>query len=171
MSGPYSFEKIKSIIGNYANLPVLNLDPTIEHDYIDWIKPHHLSAPIMKFVDKWKREGIALRLRSVNTGHEGTLVFFQRHGPNSPDFCMACPNWRIKEELEEYHTSNSEFHSLQCDNCPFSKVGIEQTINSFFISSYQDVMKEPIDSKKPFVLELFDIVAEYVGFNSPIKIY
>jgi len=169
MSGPYSFEKIKSIIGNYDNLPVLKLDPKMQGDYIDWIKPHHLSAPIMKFVDKFRRKGIVLRLRSMNTGNEGTIVFFQRY--TDEDICMACPNWRIKEELEDYHTKNSEFHALQCDNCPFSKVGIEQTINSFFIHSYQDVMKEPIDSKKPFVLELFDIVAEYVGFNSPIKIY
>ncbi len=172
-NGPYSFSQLKNLIGNCDNLPVLNLGGRVS-DYITWLKPEEMEFPIMKFEDAWGRQGIALRLYSVSTGNKGVFVIFNRCA-QKPDFGMTVCDWKLFDELQQYHNDNSEDHLLHlfaCVNCPFDdRGGFEKTIKSFFVHSfYFDPIMEELEKNKPFIPELCNIVCEYIGLN-PIQLY
>lgn len=66
----YSFPSIQVEVGNT--------------DYIKPMTPQELSAPIVRYVDKSGREGVAIRVRDKKKGTRSTLAFFERY-TNKPE--------------------------------------------------------------------------------------
>ncbi len=64
-------------IGQY---PVLDLSAHPDSDYIDYLKPSDLSAPIMRFTEQhWGRPGIAIKIQSNNNRRSVVFTIFQRY--------------------------------------------------------------------------------------------
>lgn len=57
----------------YNALPVLDLSGRVARDYVDYIRPADMTAPIMRFTDPVNRPGIAVRT------NYGVQAFFQRY--------------------------------------------------------------------------------------------
>lgn len=71
----YSFPDIQVEVGNTG--------------YINAMPPQELSAPIMRYTDKWGREGVAIRVRDKITGARSTLAFFERYKDRSEPIALS----------------------------------------------------------------------------------
>ena len=89
----------------FSQLPELNLGnrmgPT---DYINFLKPEDLAAPIMKGTDKYNRPFIAIKMTAEN--HTFVAVIFERYNANdlwvwysnSDLLIAACPGATMRNE-------------------------------------------------------------------------
>lgn len=67
-------------IQHFGQIPILDLHGQMgETNYIDFLQPQDLSAPIMKGQDKYGRPFIALKLINQETGNLFVATLFQRY--------------------------------------------------------------------------------------------
>lgn len=171
--GPFPFETIKIILHEcgytYSKLPVLPFDGVYpQYDYISFLKPNEILDSVVKFRDRG-REGVAIRLRVTETGQEGVFTFFQRY-TDRPESCMACFDYGIRRVINKLHDDTSEYHVMQCKECPFENDRfLSTTLRSFFYKFTWEQLGLICKSTK-LLPELATIVAVYVGFH-PVQIY
>jgi len=79
-----------------STLPVLDLGDRHGHtDYIDFLQPEEMTAPVMRFVDRFRRPGIAFRLQAVHrTDKTKSVVFawFQRYSDDKRTWSFGWGN-------------------------------------------------------------------------------
>lgn len=76
------FEKVASLFGGingFESLPVIQGVVFQPKDYIDYILPAHMTAPIMRGVDDLGRIFFTIRFRDIKTNEMHCQTFFERH--------------------------------------------------------------------------------------------
>lgn len=91
----YSFPSIQVEVGNTG--------------YIVPIAPQQLSAPIVRYVDKFGREGVAIRVRDKRKGTRSTLAFFERY-TNKPGTIAVSYSESYKSDGSTCFESNSRLY-------------------------------------------------------------
>ena len=141
--------KIFNSVGQYIhNLPIFNIgDRMGRTDYIDFITCEELDFPIMKFIDKYKRPGIVLRIQGktedqINFGYVslickniiGVIVLFQRHKDEN-FWTFACDPC-VKKMIEYYHNFEHIGNKyLECTKCPFHGFTLNDDILSSLLTN------------------------------------
>ena len=113
-------------------LPVLDISGhTGRTGYIDFVRPKHMSHPVMRFKDITGRPGIVFNLQDIPgkadpkfANPKGTMALFQR-SPGSPGFFAAGYDRSDLEVLIEIeHRTHNESQQMEDgqyvrkDNCP-----------------------------------------------------
>lgn len=65
-----------------SSFPVLDLQGRMgATDYVDMVDPQEMTAPVMRFVDKFNRPGLVFRLRGLGEHADicNTVAWFQRY--------------------------------------------------------------------------------------------
>jgi len=117
------------------NLPTLDLKGRQGHtDYIDFLDPTDMCAPVMKFRDRFNRPGIALNIRGKLPGYQRfgdkntkdmniVLALFQRYTGNYQNWSYGWghSDFDIEHAYNEYHNNNGHVGAriMACEGCPF----------------------------------------------------
>ena len=123
-------------------LPVLDMTPFGgSTDYIQYIKPEHMTSPVMQFTDAWGRKGIALHIQGKDTSTReysigdlanapaseinGVWTFHQRY-VNRPDFWVGGANELTKRVIDKRHDETDHEGSafIACSHCPIIGAGL-----------------------------------------------
>lgn len=104
-------------------------------DYIDFVGPDMMSAPVMKYKDCCQRIGIIFRLQGISEQDslegmkistiKGTLALFKRYPPEYGRDIWAYAWGKnkciIQEIYSEFHLASDHLGSpyMCCKNCPF----------------------------------------------------
>jgi len=113
-------ERLVQSFKNYGvdiyTLPVLDLKNRGGNtDYIDFLTPEDMTAPIMRFVDKFRRPGLAFLLRGPKN-ESGVVSVFQRYTENSRTWVYGT---NIYGFLSAYSHAHDPEHTGSCiDECP-----------------------------------------------------
>ena len=145
-----------------SELPILDLkNRQGGTDYIDFLTSEDMTFPIMRFVDKFRRNGIAFHLKGVanktyNDSKDSlksldeiirVLVIFQRYTPDSNSvgtITIWAKAWGDSNHTIEY--IYNEFHyknecSSSCVSCPFYNNNINYNLLRKIISNEDDLFK------------------------------
>lgn len=128
-----------------SKLPVLDMTPFGgSTDYIQYIKPKHMTSPVMQFKDAWGRNGIALHIQGKETSTRewslgylaedpvskinGVWTFHQRHATH-PDFWVAGEDTLIQRVIDERHNETDHVGRkyVECPHCPIIGAGLMST--------------------------------------------
>lgn len=108
------------------DLPVLDLKGRQGHtDYIDFLTPKDMTKPVMRFVDKFNRPGIAIHLRCKHgawADEEIVLALFQRYTGEPSKWTYGWGNSRhfLEHAYNDHHEPDhkNECSIMACDDCP-----------------------------------------------------
>ena len=125
---PEDYEKVfRDHYKPIQDLPILDLkERQGGTDYIDFLKTDEMTSPVMRFVDKFNRLGIALHLR-CEWGHwknkEIVLALFQRYtdDPNTWTYGWGGSQDFLHNTYFKYHRGDHKNKLiLACENCPIT---------------------------------------------------
>ena len=75
-------------VENFVNLPILDLCGRMgSTDYIDFLAPGDLRAPIMKGIDKYKRPFISMKMKDKEQKYDFVITIFQRYSKYDERWC------------------------------------------------------------------------------------
>ncbi len=89
-----------------STIPLLTL-PQQAGDYIDFLRPEHLSHSVMQGIDDANRSFYSLRVRDKSTGNRFVVTVFQRYTNDTENWTYGCRGDSNINELFPEHQINS----------------------------------------------------------------
>ncbi len=137
-----SFQHMKDLFGGskgYEALPLMNLENDAGTDYIDYIEPSEMSAPIMRGIDQYGRNFITIRF-----GHESGINQTGRfHFANE----TGKEHLRCQTFQERYSNSNT-WVACNSEFVRFESAIIYEGLISEFNAKALEMLKVGIQNKK-----------------------